>query len=126
MKIFNAQSLTQTILATLVLLLLASCSSKQEPREYKFDEAFAPYISAYTTGKISRQSTIKVRLNENVAQTAQIGVTLTENPFEFDPEVEGTAVWIDERTIQFEPKEPMPTDQYYKGEFKLGEYIKDL
>src|SRR5688572_15198669 len=111
---------SRTLLAVLVALFFASCGSKQEAREYKFDEAFAPYIAAYTSNKISRQSTIKVRLNENAVQESQIGVTLEESPFSFDPEIEGKTVWLDERTVQFEPSEPMPTDQFYQATFQLG------
>lgn len=126
MKHFIAQTVCKVFTALLPLMILSSCGKKQEAREYKFDEAFAPYISAYTTGKISRQSTIKVRLNENVVKEDQIGVALNESPLEFDPKVEGKSVWIDERTIQFEPSKPMPTDHYFKATFALGKYIQGL
>lgn len=126
MKLFNTLRIPTAWLLVLPVLLLAACGKKDQARDYKFDEAYAPYISAYTTGKISRQSAITIRLNENVVQEAQIGVAMGESPFEFDPSIEGKSVWIDERTIQFEPSEPMPTDQFYTGTFALGKYIKGL
>lgn len=126
MKILTPPTLSKILLTMLCIALLAACSKKQEPRDYKFDEAFAPYIGAYTTGKISRQSTIKVRLNEDAVKEDQIGMTLAENPFTFEPEIEGKAVWIDARTLQFEPSKPMPTAKLYEASFELGKYVANL
>jgi alpha-2-macroglobulin len=126
MKILNPPTLSKALLAVLCLTLLVACSKKQVTHDYKFDEAFAPYIGAYTTGKISRQSTIKVRLNENAVKDDQIGVALSENPFTFEPELEGKAIWIDARTLQFESSKPMPTAQFYTATFELGKFVSGL
>lgn len=126
MKIPSIKRLYQFGFFGLIILLLSHCSTKKEVREYNFDEAFAPYIGIYTTGKISRQSTIKIRLNQNVVEQDRIGIALAESAFEFEPEIDGKSLWLDERTIQFEPSKPMPTDQYYRASFKLGSYLQGL
>jgi alpha-2-macroglobulin len=122
MKTFQPSHMHKALVFLLAatLLLLGACGKKQTAADYKFDEAFAPYIGAFTSGKVSRQSTIKIRLNENAVEETQVGVALSENPFTFEPSIEGKAVWIDARTLQFEPAKPLPTAQFYAGTFELG------
>ncbi len=126
MKHINANKISKVFFSLFLLFVLSKCGTNKEAREYSFNEAFTPYIGAYSTGKISRQSTIKVRLNQNVVDQEKVGIAQLDKAFSFKPEIEGKSIWIDERTIQFEPSEPLPTDQYFKASFKLGDYLPGL
>lgn len=112
------------VLAWLALLCLNACSTQEKPREYHFDEAFTPYISAYTSNTISRKAGIEVVLNQDVK--GEPGTVLNENPFSFEPKIEGTARLVNTRTIAFEPVAPMPSNTYFKAQFKLQEFLPDL
>ena len=84
------------------------------------DPAFKAYISAYTSGVISRESTIRIQLTADVVKPAEINQPVSKKLFDFSPSVRGTAVWIDTRTIEFRPSEKMKTDENYNVTFYLG------
>lgn len=113
-----------TLLLAAALVMATGC--KQGKKIHPFDEAFAPYISAYTTGTISRQGPIIVRLNEDITSPAEVGQEAPDNLFVFKPAVEGHAQYIDTRSIGFYPDDYLPSGQFYKVDFHLGEVLENV
>ena len=99
-----------------ITLFISSCKDTSEDKN---NEQFIPYISAYTSGVISNNDVIIIRLAEE--QTKKID--LPEGIFEFDPKIEGNAYWQDNRTIIFEPVGLLPSNVSFKGIFHLKEII---
>ncbi|MCW3072480.1 MAG: hypothetical protein JWO44_2370 [Bacteroidetes bacterium] len=121
-------------------LLFASACFNSKPRINKPDPAFTKYISGYTSGMVSRKSSIRIELAHSVTEaTAALppsgspqldsaavyrasllpDSSLLENAFSFEPEIKGRAVWISDRVIEFIPAESLPSGQFYNGEFSL-------
>jgi uncharacterized protein YfaS (alpha-2-macroglobulin family) len=99
-----------------LVLLLSNCSNKQlEP----VDPAFAGYISAFTSGVISNSSSIQIQLTES-HPNAKINSVIKEELFDLSPNVDGEAVWIDNRTIEFRPNEKLKSGKLYQIEFFLS------
>ena len=119
----NRNRVFQTVIFSLILTaLLASCQNKSKPIEA--DPAFAPYIDAYTTGVISKTSSIRIQLAGTVLSTHTIGQPVKEDLFSFSPSVKGKAVWTDARTIEFRPDKHLDPDQLYTVSFELGKAAK--
>jgi len=107
------------ILAT----LLFSCSSKKnERKKYEIDKAFKAYITAFTSGEISKKGDIRIEL-ANPSSPKTIGEPVDLDVFEFSPAVEGKTIWLDASTIIFRPDELLDPAQEYEVDFKLGEII---
>lgn len=107
------------------VLMLAGCG-KKSLENFEFNEAYSAYISAFSTGKISRTSSIVVRLNRDVVETDQVNVVVAEPPFEISPNVPGKATWTDRRTIEFLPDEPLPSNTQYAVSFMLGNIFENV
>ena len=99
------------------IILLVVLPFRGEPVE---EEAFTPYISAFTSGVISNQSTIRVMLVEEVSE-ASVNDPVQEKLFDFRPGIKGEAYWSDSRTIEFRPTEKLPAGKKYRAEFSLDE-----
>lgn len=110
----------KTLLAFLLPLLLVSCDD--EPEGNFTDPGFSRYISAFTSGVVSNQSTIKVVLVQEHPKAVQ-GEALPSGIFSFDPDIEGTAFWTDGRTIEFRPSAPLPSGGKFEAEFHLEEIL---
>jgi len=112
---------------TLVLLLssilgvlgfFSSCGSK--PEIFKVDPAYGKYVSAYSSGMVSRNSGIRVELtDETLKDIKGEDPEVLKDIFTFEPELEGNAVWISDRVIEFIPKEKLPVNQFYTVNFEL-------
>ena len=114
-----------SLLIILFATLFSSCSdNKNEPIE--INPAFRQYITAFTAGTISKESSITIELAKDNPNYKDDGKPIDESLFDFDPSVDGEAYWIDQRTIEFRPKEPLTSEQNYICEFDLDELIKDL
>jgi uncharacterized protein YfaS (alpha-2-macroglobulin family) len=85
---------------------------------------FSRYIESYTTGVISKQSSIRVKLAGEVQLTHAQGEELNSKIFDFSPSIKGKAYWVDERTIEFRPDGKLDPDKKYDAEFNLGKVIK--
>ncbi|HVS94809.1 MAG TPA: MG2 domain-containing protein [Mucilaginibacter sp.] len=87
------------------------------------DRAFSKYIESYTTGVISKENTIRIRLASDVSTTHVQNDQLPDGIFDFSPSVKGKAYWVDERTIEFRPDGKLTADQAYSADFRLDKII---
>ena len=85
--------------------------------------AFRQYVQAYTSGLVSTHSTIKVRMNDDFVDSSSLNIPLKEDLLKIKPSVKGALCWIDSRTLEFKPEEPMPQDQLFTVEFLLSKLI---
>lgn len=126
---FNSKIHTMRKIALiLVSLILLTVGCNDDKRNEPINPAFIDYISGFTSGIISNQSTIKISLAEPSAH-AQYDKAIDDDLFDFSPEIEGEAYWVDETTIEFRPESRLPSNTYYKAEFYLSELVeveKDL
>ena len=108
------------ILITSFLGLLNSCSKDED---ISTNPEFAQYISAYTSGVISKKSPIKIVLTPEVAAKIDKAKLLDGSVLEFSPSLKGEITWVDGNTIVFKPKEDLPSGEIYKAKLKLGKLV---
>ena len=87
------------------------------------DPAFSKYIESYTTGIISKENTIRIRLASRVPTMHGQNDQLPDGVFDFSPAIKGKAYWVDERTIEFRPEAKLVSDQNYSADFRLDKVI---
>jgi uncharacterized protein YfaS (alpha-2-macroglobulin family) len=87
------------------------------------DPAFSKYIESYTSGIISKEGTIRIRLAGQVPTTHVQNDKLPDNVFDFSPSIKGKAYWIDERTIEFRPEAKLTANQSYRADFSLSKIL---
>jgi alpha-2-macroglobulin len=108
----------------LVLFALLFIGCKKNNKIVKIDPEFSKYIEAYTTGVISKKSTIRIQLTSDVSTTHTLNETIKDDLFDFSPSIKGKAYWTDERTIEFKPEKDLQADQLYEIEFNLAKVRK--
>jgi len=86
---------------------------------------FNRFVSAYTTGILSKSSVIQLKLVTEVAEKIKQNNLLLEDLFEISPNVEGTFHWADLNTIEFVPTEYFEQNTHYVVNFKLHE-VEDV
>lgn len=110
---------TLVVAGSVTFAILRSGEHKQE----RVNPAFRQYIQAYTCGIVSSGSAIRVRMTDDFADTAAIGIPLKESCFRFRPSVAGKTYWSDSRTLTFQPDEPLPRNESFRAEFFLSRII---
>jgi uncharacterized protein YfaS (alpha-2-macroglobulin family) len=113
-----------TIGASLALILLVVYIIAIGRKKSPVDPAFSKYIESYTTGVISKESPIRIRLASQVQVTHQQNEQLSDDLFDFSPSVKGKAHWVDARTIEFKPANKLDPDKNYAVNFDLGKLIE--
>ncbi len=87
------------------------------------DPAFSKYIESYTSGIISKEGTIRIRLAGQVPTTHVQNDKLPDGAFDFSPSIKGKAYWVDERTIEFRPEKKLVASQTYSADFYLSKIV---
>ncbi len=116
-KKFSATFL-RALLSLTLLTVLFSCSKKE--KWIDVDPAFSKYIDAYTTGVVSRTTTIRIQMAAEATTTHTVGEEVKDALFDLTPSVKGKAYWLDARTIEFKPDSYLQKDQLYTVNFKLS------
>jgi len=111
-------------LLTILCLIITLPSCKTKKKWLSVDPAYSKYIDAYTSGVISKTSSVKIELADDVPTTHAVGDAVDQSLFDFSPSVKGTATWVDARTIEFKPEKNLEPDQLYEVSFKLGNVTK--
>ena len=110
-----------------ILAFLSGFFSCQQPTPQPpyIDPGFTSYIAAFTSGHLSRQDGIKIRLTEAFPDPVDMSEPIDGKLFVISPSIKGSAYWIDQQTIEFRPDEDMKSGTTYKVEFAL-EKIMDV
>lgn len=102
------------------VLGLAACKGGGKKAAEAKDQEWYRYISAYTSGTVSRKSDIRVLFVSNAAAPGQSASGLLE----FTPAIQGTAEWKSLRELVFTPKEELKPGQEYKAVLRAGKILK--
>jgi uncharacterized protein YfaS (alpha-2-macroglobulin family) len=86
--------------------------------------AYREYVQAFTSGIVSTASSIRVRLADDFVDSLSLNVPLEENYFKISPSINGKSYWVDTRTLEFKPDEPLPQDRIYTVDFQLSKLVK--
>ncbi len=119
------------ILVLLLSIILTGCF-KRKPEKASIDNKYIEYISQYTTGVISKRSTIVINLAKEIDLTntkISVNKRLPDGILTFSPGIAGKAVWDNARTIIFYPDNYLKSDETFKGKLdlsKLFDVPKDL
>ena len=105
------------VFVALLLLSFYACQDKELIR--KVDTSFSKYITGFTSGVISKNAVVRVKLNDKSSKFRNGGKVLA-NVFHFSPSIDGEAHWVDNRTIEFVP-EKLTSAQVYDVTFNLAE-----
>ncbi|MDR3133861.1 MAG: hypothetical protein LBU42_07540 [Prevotellaceae bacterium] len=81
-----------------------------------------PYISAYTSGVISVNASIRIRLAQAHDAFEQNAV-IEKKLFDCSPSISGEVYWITSTMVEFRPKERLKSDQTYKVSFLVSNLI---
>ena len=125
-SIIDRFSRNQIILIAAAILIAIVCLVfflKHKSKKAAGQE-FSKYIESYTTGVISKESTIKIKLANQVQTTHAQNEELKSGVFNFSPGIKGRAYWVDAQTIEFRPEEKLDPDKNYEVDFYLGDVTK--
>ncbi|MEO1052665.1 MAG: MG2 domain-containing protein [Bacteroidota bacterium] len=113
------------VLAVIVLGIFQLTGESQASRKTlsAIDPAFSAYISSYTAGVVSSESTFRVRLAQDIQDSSLIGKTVDQRLFKFSPSISGKTTFLDARTIEFEPEARLQSGQQYKVKFYLDKVL---
>ena len=103
------------------IFLLTFCSSP-EPSD-PVDPAFTGYVAAFTSGVVSNQAQVRIKLAEPYS-AAQVNQPVAKKLFDFKPNIEGNASWEDQRTIVFRPTQKLPSGKLIQVNFHLHKLME--
>ncbi len=84
---------------------------------------FAKYITAYSSGVISKNEPIQIKLTGTVTEKIKDKEHLPSNLFDISPSTEGKYSLVG-NTIEFIPEKSLQSDKEYTVEFMLSKLIK--
>lgn len=87
---------------------------------------FTPYVSAYTSGLISRTSPVQVVFARDVVAKDKVGTEAESGVLKFSPRIKGKAVWANARTLEFIPREPLESDTHYRAKVAIDELFENV
>ena len=117
---------TKILLLLTVFIFIISCNKNKKQESISVNPEFAPYISAYTGGLVSKVSPVKVVLQGDYPHAADENGLINENLLSFNPKIKGKTYLEDNQTIKFIPDEPLPQDQTFTASLDLGEIYADM
>lgn len=108
------------LVVALLLVGVSACKGNKEQPILEVDPSFGEYVSAYTSGLVSAQSVITIKLTQPVDGFTSEGKEIDTKLFEFNPTLKGKAYWQNNYTVIFRPEEPMKSGEHYTASFKVG------
>jgi len=111
---------------TSVITIHQSCrkSTAESTKIIQVDSAYKEFVEGFTTGYVSTESGVVVRLNFDVADSTMINQEADATLFQFSPDLKGKAYWIDSRTIKFQPEEKLKPNTNYEVSFRLSKLVQ--
>jgi len=109
----------------LAAVVLSSCGSDEQEQ---VDSGWMHYVQSYPGGNVSRQGEIKIFFQDNMIDDEMVGSEF-QGRLEFEPSIEGKAIWKGKRELVFQASEPLEGETSYVGRLyakNLGGVPEDL
>ena len=114
----------QVFYCMLFLSILFACSKSEQINQDEINKTkYAELVSSYTTGFISSQSEIKIKLAKSVDGITP-GTIVEDRLFSFQPSIDGKTYWEDNRTLVFQPENALKSGQKYKVVLLLNRFME--
>ncbi|MDI3526051.1 MAG: alpha-2-macroglobulin [Tenuifilum sp.] len=120
MKNKRSPFLRLIVISLVGIALVTSCKKRSKEIITVVDPTFSQYVSAYTSGMVSANSTIAIRLAKPASSFTSVGDEIKTKVFNISPSVDGKAFWVDSLTIEFKPDKPLKSGEIYTIRFYLG------
>ena len=117
-------SVIQLLLILITLFLCQSCKKKVSQTAVVAD--VSSYVYAYTSGVVSKTTPIRVRFAKEAVGTEETGEEVEKRLYSLTPNVEGKAIWEDNRTMLFEPENYLESGTQYEFEVALDKIFDDV
>lgn len=114
------------VLASVVVSTMFVSCGHDNDTNITINPEFRKYITAFTSGVISKKSVITIQLAKDNSKYQDDGKPIAKEMFDFNPSVDGKAYWISPNTIEFHPDEDLPSGQNFICEFHLSKIINKL
>jgi uncharacterized protein YfaS (alpha-2-macroglobulin family) len=108
------------VLVVVCVFGFLACKPAKKKAAAQMEQEWYRYISAHTSGTVSRKSDIRVLFVSNAATPGQSAAGLLE----FSPSIPGTAEWKSLRELVFTPKEDLKPGTEYKATLRVGDILK--
>ncbi len=105
----------------LLIPLFFACSNPDQKIET--NPAFGEYIFAYTSGIISVNDPIRIKLAQPYSGKFSTDESLPTNLLTFEPEIDGDMMWQNNSTLKFIPKKPLKGGQNYLAKLRVKTLI---
>lgn len=105
-----------------ILFLASACSKKAELLDTR---TAAEYVSAYTSGVISKQEAVRVQFTAPVIAEETVGQSVDSDVYEIAPAKRGNWTWQDRQTLQFVPEGGFDAGQTYEVTLRLDRLLSD-
>ena len=121
----------KTFFLGLLIFLLGStftaCKQKKEEKNSYVNPEFSAFVSAFTSGSVSRAKTFKVVLTQPIDTSKyRLGEALPDDLFDLSPSMGGVSRYTDPYTIEFLPEKWFNSGQKYDVSFNLKEILPDV
>ncbi len=107
-----------------VFMLIAGCKNQGNGSDFDTPE-FNPLISAFTSGVISSESSVKVRFTNPFKDSVQPNSPVREGIMMLDPSATGMVYYVDQQTIEFRPDGKLKQGTVYDVKVKLGKLFPE-
>ena len=125
LKSFRKQLPVYILFALMSSLFFAACGKKDIARAKEIPESVKNYVYAYTTGVISKNDPVRIRFAGAAVSEDKIGQQAGD-VLDFSPSTNGTAIWEDDHTVRFEPKNGWESGASYIATVSLDEVFDNL
>ncbi|KAA8479965.1 hypothetical protein BDE36_3349 [Arcticibacter tournemirensis] len=123
-KSFTKKQIT-VLLAFIAVLSIAGITYWNLKRYKKSNYVeYSKYIESFTSGIVSRESAIRIRLASDIQNTYSAGKPAGDDLIEISPDVKGKVYWIDSRTLEFKPDSELDPNQKYDVTFHLDKVME--
>jgi len=117
-------SVIQFLLILFTLFLCQACKKQVSKTTTVAD--VSSYVYAYTSGVVSKTTPIRVRFTKEAVTLDDVGEVVESRLYSLSPNVEGKAIWEDNRTILFEPETYLKSGIQYEFEVALSKIFDDV
>lgn len=124
MNIFKNKLFWVTVSVSTLIGIFYVFSRQNIYSKAKFNPAFSEYITAYTYGKISTESPVRIQFTNDIVSQEVVNQSIENGFLQFSPTIEGKAFWSNKNTLEFIPNKALPSAIAYKAKLKIGSIIQ--